>query len=48
MRIACILIDHLPVQVERKGQHDNKPLIIGGLPFERKLVYDASVESIEC
>lgn len=48
MRIACILIDHLPVQVERKGQHDNKPLIIGGLPFERKLVYDASVEAIEC
>jgi len=48
MRIACILIDHLPVQVEKKRQHDSKPLIIGGLPFERKLVYDASVEAIEC
>ena len=46
MRFACVLIHHLPVQVERIGKIWDQPLIIGGFPFERKPVYDASVEAI--
>ena len=46
MRFACVFIHHLPVQVERIGESSNQPLIIGGFPFERKPVYDASVEAI--
>lgn len=46
MRFACVLIHHLPVQVERIGETWDQPLIIGGFPFERKPVYDASVEAI--
>ncbi|MCK4722547.1 MAG: hypothetical protein KAT75_04545, partial [Dehalococcoidia bacterium] len=40
------MIHHLPVQVERIGKIWDQPLIIGGFPFERKPVYDVSVEAI--
>lgn len=46
MRFACVLIHHLPVQVESAGKVWDQPLIIGGFPFERKPAYDASVEAI--
>ena len=46
MRFACVLLHHLPVQVEEIGESADQPLIIGGFPFERKPVYDASVEAI--
>lgn len=48
MRFGCVLIHRLPVQVEISGKAWDQPLIIGGFPFERKPVYDASVEAIEC
>ena len=46
MRFACVLVHHLPVQVERTGEVRDRPLVIGGFPFERKRVYNASVEAI--
>ncbi|MBL7209386.1 MAG: hypothetical protein ISS52_04745 [Dehalococcoidia bacterium] len=46
MRFACVLVHHLPVQVERTGKVRDRPLVIGGFPFERKRVYDASAEAI--
>jgi DNA polymerase-4 len=50
MRIACFFFPHFAVQVEAR---DNSPLagmpvIIGGLPFERKEVYDVSTEALAC
>ena len=50
MRIACVLIHNPAVQVALtdapalRGQ----PLVIGGLAFEAKPVYDASPEAIVC
>jgi len=36
MRIACILVDHLPVKVERhrKPELNSHPLVIGGRPWD--------------
>ncbi len=50
MRIACVFIHHLAVQIalnEEPGLR-GRPLIIGGLPFEVKPVLDASFEAIAC
>ncbi len=49
MRILCLFISHLPVQVEERDPTTPQggPLIIGGLPHERKAVYDASPPAIE-
>jgi DNA polymerase IV len=48
MRILCLFIIHLPVQVEAidHGIPMGEPVIIGGLPHERKKVYDASQAAI--
>lgn len=50
MRIACIIVHHLAVQVALAASPvlQGRPLVIGGLPFELKPVYDASVEAIAC
>ena len=50
MRIACILIPSLPVQVAiaRDPNLRGQPLVIGGLPFEGKAVIDASAEAMAC
>ncbi len=50
MRIACILIHNLAVQVVLAGDlslHGHS-LVIGGMPFEVKPVYDASPEAMAC
>ena len=50
MRVLCLLIPHLPLQVERRDSDlpGGEPVIIGGLPHERKAVCDASPQAIEC
>lgn len=50
MRIACVLIHNLAVQISLIGDPNlhGRPLIIGGLPFEAKPVYDASAEAMAC
>lgn len=50
MRVACILIQNLPVQVAITGDSSlcGQPLVIGGLPFEGKAVLDASPEAVAC
>ena len=53
MRTLCLFISHLPAQVEARdpatppGAPAGVPLVIGGLPHERKAVYDASPSAIE-
>jgi nucleotidyltransferase/DNA polymerase involved in DNA repair len=48
MRVAYVLIHNFAIQVAMvdDSQLDSQPLIIGGLPFEAKPVYDASPEAI--
>jgi len=48
MRIACLLIRNLAVQVASTDASAlrGQPLVIGGLPFEAKPVYDASSEAM--
>ncbi len=50
MRVACFLFPHFVVQVEVRdnGSLKGRPIIIGGLPHERKVVYDASKEALSC
>jgi len=50
MRIACVLIHNLAVQVAtiNDPQLQGQPLIIGGSPFEVTPLYDASPEAIAC
>jgi DNA polymerase-4 len=50
MRVACFFFPHFAVQVEVRDNVSltGKPIIIGGLPYERKTVYDASKESLAC
>ena len=50
MRIACVFIHHLAVQIalDEEPGLNGKPLIMGGLPFEAKPVLDASLEAISC
>lgn len=49
MRIGCFFFPHFVVQVEIRDDNSRagKPVIIGGLPHERKTVYDASEEARE-
>jgi len=50
VRVACFLFPHFVVQVEVRDNDSLKgrPIIIGGLPHERKVVYDASKEALSC
>jgi len=50
MRVGCLFFPHFAVQVETRNDNSTagKPVIIGGLPYERKSVYDASQEALEC
>jgi len=50
MRIACVLIPNLAVQIALVDDPAlrGKPLVIGGLPFEVRTVYDASPEALAC
>jgi len=48
MRVACILVHNLPVQVAIASDPGlcGQPVVLGGLPFEGKTVYDASPEAV--
>jgi DNA polymerase-4 len=50
MRVACLFFPHFVVQVEARDNDSlgGRPIIIGGLPYERKAVYDASKEALAC
>jgi len=50
VRVACFFFPHFAVQVEVRDNDSlrGKPIIIGGLPYERKVVYDASKEALSC
>jgi DNA polymerase-4 len=50
VRVACFFFPHFVAQVEVRdnGSLRGKPIIIGGLPYERKVVYDASKEALSC
>jgi len=50
MRVLCLFAPHFALQVEKRdsGLPDNTPVIIGGLPHERKTVYAASPHAIAC
>ena len=50
MRVACFFFPHFVVQVEARddGSLRERPVIIGGLPYERKAVCDASREALAC
>jgi len=50
MRVACFFFPHFAVQVEVRDNDSltGRPIIIGGLPYERKAVYDASREASAC
>jgi DNA polymerase-4 len=47
-RIGYVLIEHFAVAVERQRRPDleGRPLIVGGYPYERKTVYEASSEAL--
>jgi len=50
MRVGCFFFPHFPVQVEARDDDSSRgrPVIIGGLPYERKPVHDASQEALDC
>ncbi len=50
MRVACFFFPHFVVQVEARDDDSlrEKPIVIGGLPYERKAVCDASKEALAC
>jgi DNA polymerase-4 len=50
MRVACLFFPHFAVQIEARDNPSltGKPVIIGGLPYERREVYDASKEALAC
>lgn len=47
MRVACVLLSHFAVVVERRDRPELRrvPVVIGGLPGERKAVRDCSSEA---
>jgi nucleotidyltransferase/DNA polymerase involved in DNA repair len=47
MRIACMLIPHFPIAVERQRDPAlcDRPLVIGETPDQRKSVLDCSPEA---
>ena len=47
MRIACVLIPHFPVAVERQSDPalQGRPVVIGETPDQRKAVFDCSPEA---
>jgi DNA polymerase-4 len=49
MKVAYVLVPHFPVAVERRENPSlkGKALVIGGLPQERKRVYELSSEALE-
>lgn len=48
MRVACIVVSHFMVEVERLQESSlrRRPVIVGGAPEERKEVLDCSVEAM--
>jgi nucleotidyltransferase/DNA polymerase involved in DNA repair len=50
MRVGCFFFPRFAVQVEARNNDSmiGRPIITGGLPYERKAVYDASQEALEC
>jgi len=50
MRVGCFFFPHFTVQVEARDNDSmaGRPIITGGLPYERKAVHDASQEALEC
>ena len=50
MKIGCFFFPHFIVQIEARDNDSlrGRPIIIGGLPYERKAVYDASQEALKC
>ncbi|MFO7996088.1 MAG: hypothetical protein R6U93_02905 [Dehalococcoidia bacterium] len=50
MRVGCFFFPHFAVQVEARDNDSLRgtAIIIGGLPYERKAVYDASQEALAC
>jgi DNA polymerase IV len=50
MRVACFFFPHFAIQVEIRDNDSlrGRPIIIGGLPYERKAVYDVSQEALAC
>jgi nucleotidyltransferase/DNA polymerase involved in DNA repair len=47
-KVACVAVDHLAVEVERRARPElvGQVVIVGGLPHERKAVYDVSAEGV--
>jgi nucleotidyltransferase/DNA polymerase involved in DNA repair len=48
MRVACIVVPHFLVEVERRHAPAlcGRPVVVGGAPEERKAVLDCSEEAV--
>ena len=48
VKVACVLISHLPVQVEQKGDPSlaERPLVIGGRPWDPGVVLDCCPQAV--
>jgi nucleotidyltransferase/DNA polymerase involved in DNA repair len=49
MRFGCFFFRNFPIQIEVRDDNSlsGKPIIIGGLPYQRKSVYASSHEAFE-
>jgi len=47
MKVAYVVVDHLAVEVERRSHPElrSRPVVVGGLPHERRPVFDVSTEA---